>query len=210
MPKSTESKCPDCLGIEKNPKHYTGKAVTQSAILRCVLYEGLTLAITIQLMKSTSWPQKFTYKIPRGTLTPSDSLMSSALLKFRMLYEFLYESPEGDSFSVACNFPEYYQGKPLPKPAFVGRPHDLAIEKPSVNKFVAHLTKARITKPKCIPQPKFGSGQAAAIANAEIVLGDLRRFTGIVVEDPRFSGLDNWGQQYLNGLDQALSYLSPR
>ena len=56
--------------------------------------------------------------------------------------------------------------------------------KESINKYVAHLTWARINKPKCIPQPKFRRGDDATFTNARKLLEDARNFVN-AVSDPR-------------------------
>lgn len=200
--------CPGCRGIDNNPAHYRGKSVTDACILRCVLYEAFTLAITVQTLGVKSWPPELCYKLPVADYDPQEVFKSAALMKIRLLYDFLYNEEKSDDFTVRHNFSRYGFDKQLPKPEMVGLQGGKMFTKQSINKYVAHLTKARITKPICIPQPKFERGLQATLDNARLILQDMDSFTSKVVNHPDFSGLEDWGQSFLDGFRAALARMN--
>ena len=201
--------CSECRGIDNNPAHYRGKPVTDARILRCVLYEAFTLAITVQTLRVKSWPDELRYNLPVADFDPQEVLKSAALMKIRLLYDFLYNEKTTDDFAAWRNFSRYGFDQPLPKPALVGLQGRDMFTKKSINKFVAHLTKARITKPTCIPQPRFQKGLQATLDNAKLILRDVDSFTSKVIEHEDFPGLEDWGQSFLDGLRAALIRMNP-
>ncbi len=81
--------------------------------------------------------------------------------------------------------------------------------KESVNKFIAHLTWARINKPSCVPQPKFAAGIDATITNARLLLEDARAFVTATCDPPNANGvtLDDDGQGYRMMFEEAFAQL---
>jgi hypothetical protein len=200
--------CPDCTGIDSNPDHYRGKPVTDGRILRCVLYEAFTLAITLQALNVEDWPEEMCYELPVENYDPKEVLKKAALVKIRLLFDFLYNEKSKDEFTLSGQFKKYGFETPLDIPdALVGLQGRGEFDKKSINKFVAHLTKARITKPKCIPQPRFRKGHAATVANAKAILRDVDKVVTQVTTHPEFDGLEDWGQSFLQGFRAALSRL---
>lgn len=80
--------------------------------------------------------------------------------------------------------------------------------KRSIHKFIAHLTKQRITKPRCIAQPKFSAGDDAIEQNALLILNDVERFISTLVNHEDFGDLDDYGQSYLQGFREARERLT--
>ena len=200
--------CTECTGIDKNPNHYLGDPVTDARILKCVLYEAFTLAITLQSLDTTKWPDEMSYDVPVGHLRPDEVLKNAALMKIRLLYDFLYNAESKDDFTIAKSFFHYGYNQPLVPPQLTGFHGDQMFTRKSINKFVAHLTKARITKPKCTPQPKFREGLRATIENAKLILTDIDAFVSRVVAHDEFIKLDCWGEAYLAGFRAAMVRLN--
>lgn len=201
--------CADCTGIDANPDHYRGKPVTDARILRCVLYEAFTLAMTLQSLQLKTWPAEVCYHLEVADFDPTEILKQAALLRIRLLYDFLYNEKSKDEFSVSRNFARYGFDGPLDIPdGLVGLQGCGEFSKNSINKFVAHLKKARITKPKCTPQPRFESGRAATVGNAMVILDDVDKFVSRVIAHPDFDKLEDWGKSLLDGFRDAMSRLS--
>ena len=191
--------CPDCVGIDQNPSHYEGEKPAAASILRCVLYEAFTLAITIQALQSIKWPADVLYAVPVGEpFGPGEVLKHAALMKMRLLYDFLYQRSV-DDFCAAKDFTQFGVSAPLKIPALQGWDGGPLFTRKSINKFVAHLSKARITKPKCIPQPKFTPGLEATLANAKLILADVEAFASGIVGHRDFAWADDWGPSYWDG-----------
>lgn len=205
---TTGDVCPECRGIDNNQAHYRGKPVTDARILRCVLYEAFTLAMTVHTLRVKSWPDELRYDLPVADFDPQEVLKSAALMKIRLLYDFLYNDKTPDDFAAWRNFSCYGFNQPLPKPALVGLQGGDMFTRKSINKFVAHLTKARITKPKCMPQPRFQKGLQATLDNAMLILRDVDSFATKVVDHNDFPGLEDWGQSFLDGLRCALTRMN--
>lgn len=200
---TTADHCPDCTGIVSNPSHYDGARVTPEAVLRCVLYEAFTLMICVQSM-STSWNPNLVYDVPDGTFDPNEPLKQNALLKIRLLYDFLYADSSKDDFQACTNFSKFGVTQQLPPPQLVGFDGKHMFTRKSINKFVAHLTKARITKPKCVVQPKFGPGVESTIDNSVLIATDVLKLSRKVIAHQAFGTLDEWGDSYFDGLNEAL------
>lgn len=205
---SSGDNCAECRGIRDNPNHYRGKPVTDARVLRCVLYEAFTLAMTVQALGLKSWPPALCYRLPVAAFDPQEVLRSAALMKIRLLYDFLYRDNTTDDFAISKNFSRYGFNQPLSTPALVGLQGGNMFTRKSINKFVAHLTKARVTKPKCIPQPRFEKGLHAICKNGMLILKDVESFASRVVSHPDFPGLEDWGQSYLDGLRTALTRMN--
>lgn len=198
--------CPECRGIKNNPAHYRGEPVTDALILRCVLYEAFTLAITVQTLLEFGkkpWPAKLCYELRVDDFDPQEVLKTAALMKIRLLSDFLYSDKEVDDFDISKDFSRYGFDEPL-TPKLVGL-HGGVFTKKSINKFVAHLAKARIEKPKCIPQPRFEKANQATLKNAMLILHDVKSFASQVESHQDFPGLEDWGQSFLDGLRTALA-----
>jgi hypothetical protein len=171
-----------------------------------VLYEAFTLALALQSIEEATWGSSLHYNLRVGRFDPSEVLHSAALVKIRLLYDFLYNSDSTDDITLQ-DFSQYGFSNPLIIPQeLVGCEGQGEFKKNSINKFIAHLTKARITKPECTPQPsKFEQGRSVTVTNAKAVLRDVDRFVRQVINHPDFSGLDNWGESYLDGFRAVMS-----
>jgi len=176
-------------------------------MLRCVLYEMFVLASSALAMKAT-WPKELEFRHPKlGLFTPSESFKIAALISFRILYDFLYSAKSDDDFSVA-DFVQYGGPSPTPPP-FVGLERGKMFTKESINKYIAHLTWARINKPECVPQPKFRTGERATVVNAKKLLNDAAAFVNTVTDtsNPKRITLDRDGRGYRTMFDKAFAQL---
>lgn len=202
--------CTECIGIEKNPTHYCGETINDAAKLRCVLYEAFTLAITVQALRHEQWRGDLCYPVPTDEFNPSEVLKSAALIKIRLLHDFLYTDKHDDDFTLCRDFKKYGFAQPLTEPKFVGLDGGEMFTRKSINKFVAHLTKQRITKPKCIPQPKFQEGKEATITNSILILRDMGKVATKIINNTQFvppAIKPEWFYAYLDGFRTALSRL---
>ena len=203
-------RCDEWKGIKDNPGHCLGDPVTDARVLKCVLYEAFTLAIALRALESNLWPEEMRYDVPVGQFDPREVMKHAALMEIRLLYDFLYSSDSEDDFAVSKNFSRYGYTQPLATPNWTGLDGGSMFTRTSINRFVAHLTKSRITKPVCTPQPELGEGLRATARNARRILKDVEAFANRVVAHPDFSGLDEdeWGCSYLRGFRTALERLN--
>ncbi|HBM16349.1 MAG TPA: hypothetical protein DD381_08435 [Lentisphaeria bacterium] len=200
-------KCTECIGIDKNPLHYNGDIEAPESIIRCILYEAFTLGIAIQAWTTGKWQSQLIYDVGIGKFSPSEVLKSIALVKIRLLFDFMYNSDSTDDFIMCKNFSSFGIDKQYDTKNLVGFQANKMFTRNSINKFIAHLTKQRITKPKCIPQPKFLRGDKATISNAKVILKDVNRFVISVIDHKSFGKLDDWGNAYLTGFKKVLKNL---
>ncbi len=193
--------------IQSDPSHFDGVPASPETMLRCVLYEMFVLASSAQAMQ-TKWPDDLTFDHPKlGPFTPSESLKIAALISFRILYDFLYNVKSDDDFT-ADDFKRHGGNRPK-EPTFAGFEPGKMFTKESINKYIAHLTWARINKPKCVPQPKFKEGDEDTISNAKILLKDARAFVSALIDtsNPKRVILDKDGQGYQAMFDHAYAQL---
>jgi len=200
--------CPDCTGIDENPDHYDGDPVTPERMAKCVLYEAFTLAMAVQALRYDAWPAQLQYELPAGNWTPCEDIKIAALMKTRTLYDFLYNPASNDKILLLDDFAQFGFQQHYPDPGFVGFQPGRMFTKRSIHKFIAHLTKQRITKPQCIPQPKFSSGDDAIEQNALLILNDVEQFIGTLENHQDFGELDDFGQSYLQGFREARERLT--
>jgi len=200
--------CPHCTGIAKNPGHYDGDPVTPERMAKCVLYEAFTLAMAVQALRYNAWPADMQYSLPRGSWTPSEDIKIAALMKIRALYDFLYNPDSSDGIRLIDDFGQFGFQQHYPDPGFVGFQPAAMFTKRSIHKFIAHLTKQRITKPQCIAQPKFAAGDDAIEQNALLILGDVEQFISQLKNHPDFGDLDAFGRSFLLGFREARQRLT--
>lgn len=95
------------------------------------------------------------------------------------------------------------------EPTFAGFKRGKVFTRESINKFMAHMTWARINKPHCIPQPKFSRGTKATITNARQLLKDARQFVDDVCDPskPNRITLDRNGEGYRKIFEEAFAGL---
>lgn len=210
MVKNRKDTCPirGCgKSIATDPSHFDGAAVRSETMMRCILYEMYVLASSVLAMK-TDWSEELKFQHPKlGVFTPKESLNIAALISFRILYDFLYNTKSGDDFSIH-DFRQHGANRPK-EPQFVGFEGGKMFTKESINKFVAHLTWARINKPQCVPQPKFRRGVRAVVSNAQKLLKDADAFVKAVSDPPNPNriSLDRDGQGFRKMFDEALPRL---
>lgn len=193
--------------ISSDRSHFDGVPASPQTMLRCVLYQMYVLASSALAMK-TAWSEELTFEHPQlGTFTPNESLKIAALVSFRILFDFLYNPKSDDDFSVN-DFTIHGENRPSLS-TFVGFEGGKMFTKESINKYVAHLTWARINKPKCIPQPKFRRGDRAIVSNAKKLLADAATFVNTVTDAtyPKHVKLDRDGQGYRAMFDKAFGQL---
>lgn len=210
MAKNRKDECPirTCRkSIQSDPSHFGGVPASPETMLRCVLYQMYVLASSVLAMKS-EWSEDVKFRHPKlGVFTPNESLNIAALISFRILSDFLYNTKSDDDFSVE-DFIQYGATRPT-EPQFVGFESGKMFTKESINKFVAHLTWARINKPQCIPQPKFRMGLKAMVSNAQKLLKDADALVKAVCDpaNPNRISLDKDGQGFRKVFDEALPRL---
>lgn len=162
------------------------RTISPQTIMRCVLYEMLTLALSVELLLA---PKR---KKMASRVDSREVLKTAALIKIRILFDFLYNEkyPNGDDFTAKNDFQ-----KTIPTPLLKGCDNLGMFTKQSINKFIVHLTKERIEKPEKIPQPKFQGGIDALVYNAALILSDAQQF--IAESTLTHGGLDDDGKNYL-------------
>lgn len=208
MPRNVKDTCPikGCgKSIQSDPSHFAGKPASPPTMLRCVLYQMYVSASSTLAMRKTDWGKELTFQHPKlGAFTPNESLRIAALISFRILYDFFYNSGSEDDFSVR----DFTASRPT-KPTFVVFEGGKMFTKESINKYIAHLTWARINKPKCIPQPRFRRDHEATILNAKMLLRDAEAFVGVVcnLSNPNRIILDKDGLGYRKIFDEAFAKL---
>jgi len=193
--------------IPLDPTHFDGVPASPETMLRCVLYQMYVFASSA-LALQTDWDATLRFRHPKlGEFTPSEPLRIAALISFRILYDFLYNPKSGDDFSVN-DFASYGAVRPT-EPKFIGFKQDQMFTKESINKFMAHMTWARINKPNCIPQPKFTQGTKSTITNAQELLKDAKQFVDDVCDgaNPTRIMLDRDGEGYRKIFDEAFARL---
>lgn len=200
--------CHDCKGIGDNPDHYEGDIPTPELKLKCVLYEAFTLAMAVQALKTITWPAETRYKTDVGAYDPSEVVKSAALVKFRLLHGFLYLDNDTKEFRACRDFSAFGISCPFTQPSFDGFDSRGVFTRKSINRFIAHLTVQRITKPKCMPQPKFRRAEKAIIKNASLILDDVAEFAAQVIKHPTFGELDRYGKAYLEGFSEVKTRLT--
>lgn len=96
-----KDKCPikGCKkSIHSDPAHFDGEPASPETMLRCVLYQMYVLASSA-LALQTDWEATLRFRHPKlGEFTPSEPLRIAALISFRILYDFLYNSDSNDVF----------------------------------------------------------------------------------------------------------------
>jgi len=200
--------CPYCTGIESNPDHYDGDPATPERIAKCVLYEAFTLAMSVQLLRYKDWPASMIYDLPKGPKNPSEDAKIAALIKIRILYDFLYNTESSEGIKLTKHFAQFGFDQPYPDPGLVGFQPGCIFTKGSINKFIVHLTKQRITKPKCIAQPKFQRGDDAIAENTLLILADIEKFISALQTHADFGDLDEFAESYLQGFREARKRLT--
>ena len=211
MPKNPKDKCPlrACKkSIHTDDSHFDGVPASPETMLRCVLYQMHVLA-SAALALPTDWDATLRFRHPKlGEFTPSEPLRIAALISFRIMYDFLYNSSSGDDFSIG-DFGPYGANRPT-VPQFAGFKRGTMFTKESINKFMAHMTWARINKPHCIPQPKFSRGTKSTISNARKLLKDAKQFVDEVCDpsNPKRITLDRDGEGYRKMFEEAFVRLS--
>jgi hypothetical protein len=206
MAKNPRDQCPikKCAkSITKHPRHFGGVPADSPQMLRCVLYEMFMLASDAAALRS-AWPRDMIHTHPTlGEFSPSEGLKRSALVSFRLLYDFFYNPSSGDDFSVN-DFARHGAVAPK-KRRFKGLEKGKMFTKESVNKWIAHLTWARINKPRCVPQAKFQYGDEAIVENCRRLLIDAKKFVGAVTgkKSPSPVILDADGEGYLKMFTEA-------
>ncbi len=188
------------------PKHFCGNAVTDQDVVRCVLYDMFTLALCVQALSQCEFGDGFRYELfspshpdyNKGKFDPEEVLKIAALIKIRILYDFLYNEESRDDFKAA-DFSQYGIGSTIfgNKDKVNTLVDTKVFTKGSVSKYVAHLVEERILKPKCIPQLKFAAGKDTTIGVALLILGDAQAFVETVIAHQDFPALGDWGQGYL-------------
>jgi len=201
-------KCSDCTGIQNNPRHYDGDPVSPERIARCIAYDAFLLGLSVQTIRDVNWPSDMVYVLPEAIFDPREVVKITALIKIRTLYDFLYAATSGDDFHITKQFSQFGFTTPRTVPALVGFNSTTMFTRSSINKFIAHLTNQRITKPKCIPQPKFSQGEAATIQNGLLIAQDAMAFLLTLPSHTSFGGFDAWGDSYLRGLQEVISRLT--
>lgn len=201
-PVSIREKAPK--SILTDPSYFRGEPATPANMMRCVLYEAFGLAAAVQLLKMANWSGESCYDHPcLGRFDPSEIIKRSALISFRILYDFLYIADSHDDFQLQ-DFQSFgVAQKDYPLPSFDGFEQGAAYTRDSVDKYIAHLTWTRITKSKRIPQPRFSNGTAAIIANGLLILSDAERFADTVIKHPDFPALAGDASGYLDMFRQA-------
>ncbi len=195
--KKTIAACPD---------HFCGNAVRDEDVVRCVLYDMFTLALCVQALSQCEFGEGFRYELfppshsdyDKGKFDPQEVLKIAALIKTRILYDFLYNEDSGDDFK-ATDFSKYgTEASDFANKDKVNALVDAKVfTKGSVSKYVAHLVEERILKPKCIPQLKFADGKDTTMKVALLILSDARAFVEKVIAHQDFPGLGDWGQGYV-------------
>ena len=224
--------CEECkVSIHADPKHFMGNPVDDAEILKCILYDMFSLALAIQALARTDWPPSMRYELfpPQdskhkgGQFDPDEALKIAALVKIRILYDFLYNPCSGDDFQALplsqCgrtqnklpqDFSQYgVDGSRFTNKSEIDRLADeKTFTKKSVSKYVAHLVEERILKPECIPQLKFTAGRKTVTKVALLVLEDALRFVEQVVEHTDFPGHTDWGTGYEKATREAIGRIT--
>ena len=212
--------------IAVNPEHFEGNVVRDEHVVRCVLYDMFTLALALQTLEQTTWPHDLCYELfsrsdpqyEQGRFDPGEVVKIAALVKTRILYDFLYTENSGDDFQAAAVPLHLRNGKSAQDFSAYGvtqtdfknksEVDQLANEhvftKQAISKYVAHLLEERILKPKCIPQVKFAEGRKETIKVATLILKDTTTFIEKVVNHPEFPGLTDWGKGYWNAYQEVM------
>lgn len=179
-------------------------------VIKCVLYEMFTLALSIQTLEQCTWPDNLCYELfPSGSLKqvrfdPAEIVKGAAEVKLRILYDFLH---------VPSTHPDDLEAGPLVlKYGPVAFSNKAAIDglwtKESASKYRAHLTGERITKSPSIRQFKFADGQRDVIKIAKLLLEDTAVLVTHVVGHSSFPGLSDWGAGYLKMYLEVMAKLT--
>jgi len=224
---SVTNECDVCQKtIAAYPEHFDGHKVTDAGIVRCVLYEMFTLALAVQTLRHGQWEAPFHYALfdeadseyKKGLFSPEEVAKTAALIKVRILYDFLYASHSDDDFQATAviavgnkRTPSDFSGYGITPAAFKNQAtikqleDGLILTRRSINKFVAHLVEERMLKPHCIPRPIFSRGKETTIKVARLILEDAEAFVRAVTNPPNDLKLDNWGRGYWKAYQEAIA-----
>lgn len=125
----------------------------------------------------------------------ADVNKAMALVKLRTVYDFFHRPGATDSIKVAL-FDGYSPVKPKSRP----KEWDMWLTHQSVNTYVTHLDKERITGQ--IPQPKFGRGERVVLATALEFMRDAKEFVdSLTGQLPPFDAFGRrWQLSFANAL----------
>lgn len=155
--------------------------------LRCVIYDLFVMAnATERMVKETDHALIEVYK-------------TAALIKLRAVSKFLLGTG-GDSIRRKW-FRRY-----SPKYDTSSINWDAKWLKPkSIEKYVAHLDKERVTKGE--PQPKFREGKIAILKTAISVIAVGQQFVNSIMQHDDFAGLNDWGTRWLKEFNESYTRL---
>lgn len=183
------------------------KDATNSEILKQVLYEMLTLAYSIEILTKNKWIKG------HSLIDSSEAIKTTALIKIRLLYNFLYCEKSGgrtkiikddhteDDYTAKDNFKVT-----VPKPSFVGCGLNGMFSDQSISKYLIHLTEERIKKSKEIPEPKFKGGDDSIIKNSALLLSSAEKFIDTLLNE-NFMNLNQEGGNYFADFKKTITRL---
>ena len=177
----------------------------RAAYLRCLIYDLYVLATAVREVETTT-----DYAL-------NEIYKAAALLKLRAVHDFFFRLNASDSIKLSmfkCYNPTTPQWNPLNRNTWLTRQ--------SINTYVAHLDKARVTKKyeredrstgkkkgDSPPQPKFDRGDRAVINASKQLMGQAKEFVESVLTHKEFAGLNDRGKGYWVGFQAKLAELCP-
>ena len=142
--------------------------------LRCLIYEMHILALATERMVKE--PDKVSAEVYK----------TAALIKLRTIYDFFHRPTASDTIKISM-FKDYKAKTPKP----LGKDWDTWLNHQSINTYVVHLDKDRVTK--IFPQPKFSKGENAVLHTTISLLHDAKEFVDSVIDHKDFVGLNEYG-----------------
>ena len=175
-----------------------------AAYLRCLVYDLYVLATAIDLLRNSE------------DFGQTEALKTAGLVKMRAIHNFFFAKCQ-DSIKMTF-FDRYSPCKPQESP-FAGDVEQW-LTKQSIDTFVIHLDKARVTKKlekddessgkkkgDDLPQPKFDRGSHAVIGASIQLMIQAHDFVDSILHHPDFPPLSFFGQKYWRGFNSTLDGL---
>ncbi len=179
----------------------------RAGYLRCLIYDLYVLASAVSEMKETD-----NYAL-------TEVYKTAAQLKLRAVHDFFFRPKAQDSIKLNmfdCYGPMKPKKNPLNKNAW------LTLQ--SIQTYVVHLDKARVTKKyekddklsgakkgDNLPQPKFDKGNQSVIDASKKLMEQAKEFVESVLKHKDFPGIDRkFGKRWWIGFQEKLYEVSQK